>query len=83
MFNPALYGSEECWGKIYFADEILEVIERNGYQPYIDCDFKRGIYPKDKNINDQLKYIEAHVWRIKSWINTALFGKTEVSNCEE
>jgi hypothetical protein len=59
VFNPALYGSEEYWGKIYFANEILEVIERNGYPPYIEYDFKRGIYPKDKNINEHLKYIEA------------------------
>ena len=65
VFNPALYGSEEYWGKIYFADEILEVIERNGYPPNVEYDFKRGIYPTDKNINDHLKYIEAHVWNNK------------------
>jgi len=62
VLNPALYCSEEYWGKVYFADEILEVIERNGYPPHIEYDFKRGIYPSDKNINDHLKYIEAHVW---------------------
>ena len=33
--------------------------------PHVDYDFKRGIYPKDKPINDQLKYIEAHVWSDK------------------
>lgn len=61
-FNPKLFGDEEYWNKVYFADEILKVIERNGMPPYVDYDFKRGIYPTDKNINDHLKYVEAHVW---------------------
>ena len=62
VMNPALFGNEEYWNKIYFADEILDVIKRNGYPSYEEYDFKRGIYPKDKHINDCLKYIEAHVW---------------------
>ncbi len=62
IFNPALFGEEEYWDKVYFADEILDVIERHGFPPYVEYDFKRGIYPKDKSINHHLKYIEAHVW---------------------
>ena len=62
VFNPALSGPEEYWGKIYFADEILGVIERHGYPTHVEYDFKRGIYPKDKHINHHLKYVEAHVW---------------------
>lgn len=62
VLNPALYGKEEFWGKIYFSDEILQIIERFGMPPYVEYDFKRGIYPKDKNINHYLKYVEAHVW---------------------
>lgn len=38
------------------------MIERNGFPPYVEYDFKRSIYPKDKNINHHLKYVEAHVW---------------------
>jgi len=62
VFNSALFGEEEYWNKVYFADEILKVIERNGLPPYVEYDFKRGIYPANKNINHHLKYIEAHVW---------------------
>ena len=62
IFNPALFGKEEYWNKIYFADEILEVVERHGFPPYVEYDFKRGVYPTDKNINHHLKYVEAHVW---------------------
>ena len=62
IFNPALFGEEEYWNQIYFANEILAVIERNGLPPYVDYDFKGGIYPKDKHINHHLKYVEAHIW---------------------
>jgi len=62
VFNPALYGGEEYWGKVYFADEILGVIARHGYPPHVRYDFKRGIYPKGVHINDTLRYVEAHVW---------------------
>lgn len=62
VFNPALFGSEEYWNKLYFADEILDVISRHGFPPYVEYDFKHGIYPKDKHINHHLKYIEAHIW---------------------
>jgi len=62
VFNPALFGIEEYWGKIYFADEILQVIERHGFPSHVEYDFKRGIYPTDKPINHHLKYVEGHVW---------------------
>lgn len=62
VFIPALYGEEEYRNKIYFDDEISGVIARHGYPPHVDYDFKRGIYPQDKHINDHLKYVEAHVW---------------------
>lgn len=62
IFNPALLGEEEYWNRIYFADEIMEVIRHYGFPPHIEYDFKRGIYPKDKHINHHLKYVEAHVW---------------------
>ncbi len=62
IFNPVLFGEEEYWNKIYFADEILQVIKKHGMPPYVEYDFKRSIYPSDKNINHHLKYVEAHVW---------------------
>lgn len=62
VFNPVLFGKEEYWNRIYFSDEILAVIEQYGFPTYVEYDFKRGIYPKDKNINHHLKYVEAHVW---------------------
>lgn len=62
VLNPALFGAQEYWNTVYFADEILEVIERHGFPPYIAYDFKKGIYPADKNINHHLKYVEAQIW---------------------
>ena len=62
IFNPALFGEEEYWNRIYFADEIMQVIKRHGFPPYVDYDFKRSIYPRDRHINNHLKYVEAHVW---------------------
>jgi len=62
IFNPRLFGEEAYWNKIYFADEIADVIDRYGFPPYVEYDFKKGIYPKDKPINHHLKYVEAHVW---------------------
>ncbi len=62
VLNPALFGAEEYWGKVYFANEMKEIIERHGFPPYVEYDFKKGIYPVDKSIHDQLKYIEAQVW---------------------
>lgn len=62
IFDPTLTGDEEYWNRLYFADEILDVIGRHGFPPYVEYDFKRGIYPKDKHINHHLKYVEAHVW---------------------
>lgn len=62
IFDPALFGNEEYWNRLYFVEEILDVITRYGFPPYVEYDFKRGIYPKDKNINHHLKYVEAHVW---------------------
>lgn len=62
IFNSVLFGEEEYWNKVYLGDEILRVIERYGFPPYVEYDFKRSIYPSDKNINHHLKYVEAHVW---------------------
>ena len=62
IFNSSLFGEEEYWNKVYFADEIVEMVTRLGFPPYVDYDFKRAVYPTDKHINHHLKYVEAHVW---------------------
>ncbi|MPM61714.1 hypothetical protein SDC9_108574 [bioreactor metagenome] len=62
VLNSSLFGDEEYWNKVYFADEMLQIIDRLGFPPYVEYDFKRGIYPIDKNINHHLKYVEAHIW---------------------
>ena len=62
VLSPALFGPEEYWGQVYFADEILGVIERHGYPPHVEYDFKRKIFPKDKPIDQHLLFVEAHVW---------------------
>ncbi|MDW7656418.1 MAG: hypothetical protein SCM11_04500 [Bacillota bacterium] len=62
IFDSSLSGEEEYWNRLYFTNEILDVVSRHGFPPYVAYDFKRGIYPKDKHINHHLKYVEAHVW---------------------
>ena len=62
VLNPDLFGAEEYWNKVYFMDEILDVVERHGFPPHVEYDFKLGIYPADKHINNHLKYVEAHIW---------------------
>lgn len=62
VLNPDLFGTEEYWGKVYFSEEILGVISRNGYPPHVEYDFKKNIYPTSLPLNHCLKYIEAHVW---------------------
>ncbi len=62
ILDPALFGEEEYWNQVYFADEIIKIIDRYGFPPYVEYDFKRGIYPTDKHINHHLKYVEAHIW---------------------
>ena len=62
VLNPVLFGVEEYWNKVYFTDEILDIVERHGFPPHVEYDFKLGIYPTDKHINNHLKYVEAHVW---------------------
>ena len=62
IFNQELFGEEEYWNKIYFVDEILRIIDKYGMPPYVEYDFKKGIYPTDKHINNHLKYVEAHIW---------------------
>ena len=62
VFDPILYRDKEYGQRVYFADEILALIERLGMPKHVDYDFKRGIYPTDMPINHHLKYVEAQVW---------------------
>ena len=62
ILNTELFGEEEYWNRVYFADEISEVIKRCGMPPHIEYDFKKGIYPTDNSINHHLKFVEAHIW---------------------
>jgi len=62
VFNPALNTGEEWWGQVYRYEGILKLIEKYGYPEDPAYDMKNWIFPKDKPINQYLKYIEAHVW---------------------
>jgi len=62
ILDPALFDGQEYWNQLYFRDEILDVLDRNGYPPRVHYDFKRSVYPKDKHLNHHLKYVEAQVW---------------------
>ena len=62
VFNSSLNTGEEWWGQVYCYDEILKLIDKYGYPEDPEYDMKNRIFPKDKPINQYLKYIEAHVW---------------------
>ena len=62
VFNPSLNTGEEWWGQVYHYNEILKLIEKYGYPEDPVYDSINGIFPKNKPINQYLKYIEAHVW---------------------
>ena len=62
VFNPALNTGEEWWGQVYRYDGILRLIDQYGFPEDPVYDSIHGIFPKDKPINQYLKYIEAHVW---------------------
>jgi hypothetical protein len=62
VFNQNLNTGEEYWEQVYFFNDILKVIEKYGYPEDPIYDSINGIYPKNKPINQYLKYIEAHVW---------------------
>ena len=62
VFNPSLNTGEEYWGQVYHYDGILKLIEKYGYPEDPTYDSINGIFPKEKPINQYLKYIEAHVW---------------------
>jgi len=62
VFEQNKYSTEEYWGKVYFKDEILELISRIGYPPQVLYDFKAENYTKYSPVADHLLYVEAHVW---------------------
>ncbi|MCL2212878.1 MAG: hypothetical protein FWB93_03510 [Oscillospiraceae bacterium] len=62
VFNHGKFNKEEYWGKVYFRDEILELIGRIGYPPQVEYDFKDENYTKYSPVADHLLYVEAHVW---------------------
>ena len=60
--NPDLNTGEEYWGNIYRYDDILKLIDKYGYPEDPEYHMGKRIFPKEKPINQYLKYIEAHVW---------------------
>ena len=62
VFNPLLNTGEDWWGNIYNYDGINKIIEKYGFPEDPPYNMQKRIFPKDRNINDCLKYIEAHVW---------------------
>ena len=62
VFNPALNTGEEWWGQVYRYEEILRLVEKYGLPEDPAYDMKKWIFPKDRPINQYLKYIEAQVW---------------------
>jgi len=62
VFNPELNTGEEWWGKVYRYGDIVRLVEKYGLPEDPVYDMLKGIYPKDKPINQYLKYMEAQVW---------------------
>jgi len=62
IFEQNKFSTEEYWGKVYFRDEMLELISRIGYPPQVDYDFKDEDHTKYSPVADHLLYVEVHVW---------------------
>jgi len=62
VFEQNKFSDEEFWGRVYFRDEMLELINRIGYPPQVEYNFKNKNYTKFSPAADHLLYIEAHVW---------------------
>ena len=62
VFNPECNTGEEWWGQVYHYEDILKLINKYGCPEDPEYDMINRILPKDKPINQYLKYIEAHVW---------------------
>lgn len=60
--NPALNTGEEWWAQVYRYEEILKQIKKYGLPEDPEYSVKEGIFPKDRSINQYLKYIEVQVW---------------------
>lgn len=65
IFGQNEFKMEEYWSKVYFKDEILELISRIGYPPQVTYDFKSENYTKYSPVANHLLYVEAHVWSDK------------------
>jgi len=62
VFNPTLNTGEEWWGKVFFYNEMVKLIDKYGLPEDPPYHMNKCIFPKDKHINDCLKFVEAHVW---------------------
>ena len=62
VFNPKCNTGEEWWEQVYMYDDIIKLIDKYGVPEDPEYNSIKMIFPKDKPINQYLKYIEAHVW---------------------
>lgn len=76
VFNLSLNDGREFWGNVYMYEDMIKLIDKYGYPPYIEYNMIKWIFPSGKPINQHLKYVEAHIWSddvIKkyreNWIN--------------
>ena len=62
VFNPECNTGEEWWEQVYMYSDIVKLIDKYGFPEDPVYHSINMEFPKDKPINQYLKYIEAHVW---------------------
>ena len=60
--DPALNTGEEWWGRVFDYPGIMRLITKYGWPEDPPYDMKNRVFPKDRPINQCLKFVEAHVW---------------------
>jgi len=62
VFNTELNTGEEWWEKVFYYDDILNLVDKYGFPEDPPYHMGKRIFPEGKHINHCLKFVEAHVW---------------------
>ena len=65
VLNSELDTGEEWWNRVFHYDGIIKLIDKYGFPEDPPYHMKKRIFPKDKNIQHCLLFVEAHIWSDK------------------